>query len=55
MKELNQNELYEVNGGEIDLDVNELVRQLNPYNIGKEFGRSVLYPYVWKPIKGLFN
>jgi len=55
MRELSKDQLMEIEGGGINLDVNELVRQMNPYHIGQEFGRSVVYPYVWKPLKKLFS
>lgn len=54
MKELRDNELLYINGGEIDVDINELVDQLNPLNVFYDFGYNVLYPYVWKPITNLF-
>lgn len=55
MQELSSNEMYEINGGKITVDINELVRQLNPYEIGKSFGRNVVHPYVWTPAKNLYN
>ena len=57
MEEIKQNDLCKVNAGGVDikLDINELIRQLNPYEIGKEFGKTVVYPYIWVPIKNMFN
>ena len=52
MEYLKQDELQKVNGGEINLDVNELVDQLNPSKRFYDFGHDVVYPYIWKPIMG---
>ncbi len=55
MEQLNVNELYEVNGGEIHLDVNALIEVINPYSIGLDFGRNVVYPYIWVPLVNFFS
>lgn len=52
MKELRKDELIEINGGEIVLDVNKLIDQLNPLQWMYDFGHDVVYPYIWKPIFG---
>lgn len=55
MYTLTEKELLEVSGGEIHIDVNKLVDQLNPLKAFYDFGHDVLYPYVWKPIKGFLK
>lgn len=55
LKLMSVEELAEVNGGGIDVDVNELVRQLNPMQWAYDFGHDVIYPFLWKPLKGLFS
>ncbi|MBQ2803852.1 MAG: hypothetical protein IJF07_08140 [Lachnospiraceae bacterium] len=55
MRSLTEMEMQNINGGEITLDVNELVDQLNPMQWMYDFGHDVVYPYVWKPLTGLFE
>ena len=50
MKQLTNSEIMNVNGGEINLDVNELVNQINPCKWFYDFGHDVIYPYVYKPL-----
>ncbi len=50
MEYLKQDELENINGGEINLDVNELIDQLNPLKWFYDFGHDVIYPYIWKPL-----
>lgn len=52
MTELNSEELMEVNGGEINLDVNQLIDQINPLKWFYDFGHDVIYPYIYKPLFG---
>ena len=55
IRSLTEMEMQNINGGEITLDVNELVDQLNPMQWMYDFGHDVVYPYVWKPLTGLFE
>ena len=55
MKNLDYCELQDINGGEVTLDVNELIDQLNPLNVFTAFGREVVYPYIWKPLTNFFK
>jgi len=52
METLNEMELMKVSGGEIDVDINKLVDQINPMKWMYDFGHDVLYPYVYKPLFG---
>lgn len=55
MKNLDSFELQDINGGEVTLDVNKLIDQINPLNVFTAFGREVIYPYIWKPFTNLFK
>jgi hypothetical protein len=55
MEQLVEKDLMQVNGGEINVDFNKLVDQINPMKWFYDFGHDVVYPYIYKPIKGLFN
>lgn len=55
MKELNEMELTEINGGEITVDLNKLVDQINPLNLFYDFGYEVVYPKIYKPAKSFLK
>lgn len=54
-KIMSTEELIDVNGGGVNVDVNKLVDQINPLKWCYDFGHDVVYPYVWKPLKKLFS
>ena len=53
MEELSKTELMEIEGG--DTTVWDFLNNLNPAQWFYDFGHDVVYPYVYKPIKDLFN
>lgn len=55
MQKLNEMELFQVNGGEVTVDINKLVDQINPMKWFYDLGHDVVYPYIWKPLKSLFS
>lgn len=55
MTNMTEKELMGIVGGEINLDVNRLVDQLNPLKWFYDFGHDVMYPYIYKPIRDFFN
>lgn len=52
MVQLNENELMNISGGGIDVDINKLVVQINPLKWFYDFGHDVVYPYIYKPLFG---
>lgn len=55
MEIMTQNELMITNGGEITLDINKLVDQVNPVKVCYDFGHDVVYPYIYKPVTDFFS
>ncbi|MGH4051555.1 MAG: hypothetical protein ACREVX_09410 [Clostridium sp.] len=51
MVTLENDKLENINGGDISLDLGTI----SPWEIGKEFGEHVIYPYVYKPVKNWWN
>lgn len=51
--ELTMEEKQIVNGGGIDIKVD--LGKVSPWEWGNQFGRDVLYPYIWKPISRLWR
>lgn len=52
MEDLKREEMLNINGGEITVDINKLVDQLNPLQWMYDFGHDVVYPYIWNPLFG---
>lgn len=55
MNIMSTEELVDVNGGGVNVDVNKLIDQINPLKWCYDFGHDVVNPYVWKPLKKLFS
>lgn len=50
---LTNEELDIVNGGGVDIKID--FGKVSPWEWGNQFGRDVLYPYIWKPISRLWR
>lgn len=52
---MNDDDMMVVNGGEITLDINKLVDQINPLKWFYDFGHDVVYPYIYNPVRNFVN